>query len=47
MKTLLIGIAFVVGMLLSTQAFADNGGRCPNMTWKNGHYVCGDLANNS
>ena len=47
MKTLLASIAFVVGMVLCTQAFADNGdGRCPNMTWKNGHYVCGDLINN-
>ena len=47
MKTLLTCIAFVVGMVFCTQAFADNGGsRCPNMAFKNGHYVCGNLADN-
>jgi len=48
MKMLLTSVAFVVGMVLCTQAFADNGGaRCPNMVWKNGHYVCGEIENNS
>lgn len=48
MKSLLTGIAFVVGMVLCTQAFADNGsGRCPDMVWKNGHYVCGEFVDNS
>jgi len=48
MKTLLTGIAFVVGMVLATQAFAaEFGSHCPNSAWKNGHYVCGDIRNNS
>ena len=49
MKALLTGIAFAVGMVLATQAFAsdDLGNRCPHSGWQNGHYVCGDISNNS
>lgn len=48
MKTVIASIAFVVGMVLCSQAFADNGGtRCPNMVWKNGHYICGEIESNS
>ena len=47
MKTLLTGIAFVVAMVLCTQAFADNGwSKCPTVVFKNGHYVCGELGDN-
>ena len=47
MKMLVTGMAFVVGMILCTQAFAETGGaRCPNMVWKNGHYICGEIADN-
>jgi hypothetical protein len=46
MKAFLTGIAFAVGMVLTTQAFAsDNTSQCPHTTWKNGHYVCGDMRN--
>ncbi len=39
MKTLLVGIAFAIGMVFATQAFALP---CPNGngTWKDGNYVC-------
>jgi membrane-associated PAP2 superfamily phosphatase len=40
MKTLLIGIAFAVGMVLATQAFASDATDCPHIVWKHGHYVC-------
>jgi transketolase len=40
MKTLLIGIAFAVGMLLATQAFASEVTDCPHIVSKHGHYVC-------
>jgi hypothetical protein len=38
MKTLLVGIAFAIGMFFSSQAFALP--YCPNSTWQHGHYVC-------
>jgi len=48
MKTFLMGIAFAIGMVLATQALASvDGSQCPNGVWKNGHYVCGDLRDNS
>jgi hypothetical protein len=49
MKAFLAGIAFAVGMVLATQAFAyDNtSSRCPHSGWKNGHYVWGDPSDNS
>jgi hypothetical protein len=49
MKAFLTGIAFAVGMVLATQAFAsdDLGTRCSHFGWKNGHYVCGDISDNS
>ena len=48
MKALLTGIAFAVGMVLTTQAFAAvNSSQCPDGVMKNGHYVCGQVANNS
>jgi hypothetical protein len=37
MKTLLVGIALVIGMVLASQAFALP---CPNGTWQGGHYIC-------
>jgi hypothetical protein len=45
MKMLLVGIAFVVAMVFTAQAFAADLPDCPNVKWKNGHYVCGDEAN--
>jgi hypothetical protein len=40
MKTLLVGIAFTIGMTFASQAFALP--YCPNGTW-HGHYnVCAD-----
>ena len=48
MKALLAGIAFAIGMVLATQASAAlNNSQCPYGTWKNGHYVCGDMSSNS
>jgi hypothetical protein len=47
MKTLLIGIAFAIAMMFTTQAFATDLPDCPNVKWKNGHYVCGDVQANS
>jgi len=38
MKTLLVGIAFAMGMVFASQAFALP--YCPNHTWQNGHFVC-------
>jgi hypothetical protein len=40
MKPLLITIAFAVGMVLATQAFASDVTDCPHIVWKHGHYVC-------
>ena len=40
MKMLLAGIAFAIGVAFASQAFALP---CPNGTWQNGHYVCGEL----
>jgi hypothetical protein len=37
MKTLLVSIAFAIGLVFATQAFALP---CPNGTWQGGHYVC-------
>jgi hypothetical protein len=37
MKTLLVGVAFAIGMVFATQAFALP---CPNGTWQNGHFIC-------
>ena len=47
MKTLLVGIAFAIGMVFTSQAFATEMPDCPKGTLKNGHYVCGDLEANS
>ena len=48
MKALLTGIAFAVGMVLASQAFAaTTNSQCPNFVLKNGHYVCGDISDNS
>ena len=41
MKTLLVGIAFAIGMVFTSQAFAVP--YCPNSTWQHGHYVCGNF----
>ena len=38
MKTLLVGIAFAIGVVFASQAFALP--YCPNSTWQHGHYVC-------
>lgn len=41
MKTLLIGIAIAVGMLVATRAVAASElTDCPHIVWKHGHYVC-------
>jgi hypothetical protein len=40
MKTLLVGIAFAVGMVFASQAFASEVTDCPHIVWKHGHYVC-------
>jgi hypothetical protein len=37
MKTLLVGVAFAIGMVFASQAFALP---CPNGTWQNGHFIC-------
>ncbi len=49
MKALLASIAFAFGMVLATQAFAANTSysQCPNFVLKNGHYICGDIGENS
>ena len=39
MKTLLVGIALAVGMVLATQAFASDVTDCPHIVWTHGHYV--------
>jgi hypothetical protein len=39
MKTLIVGIAFAIGVAFATQAFALP---CPNGTWQ-GHYVCANF----
>jgi hypothetical protein len=38
MKTLLAGIAFAIGMVFASQAFALP--YCPHGMWQHGHYVC-------
>jgi hypothetical protein len=43
MKTLLVGIAFAMGMAFNSQAFATDLPDCPKGGWKHGHYVCGDI----
>jgi hypothetical protein len=45
MKALLVGIAFAMAIVFTSQAFATELPDCPNGKWKNGHYVCGDEAN--
>jgi hypothetical protein len=40
MKTVLMGIAFAIGLAFATQAFALP---CPNGTLQGGHYVCADF----
>jgi hypothetical protein len=40
MKTLLITIAFAVGMVLATQALASDVTDCPHIVWRHGHYIC-------
>jgi hypothetical protein len=47
MKTLLTAIAFVIAIVFTSQAFAADLPDCPKTTWKNGHYVCGDIEANS
>jgi hypothetical protein len=51
MKALLIDITFALAMLLgvvfASRAFAADGADCPHSGWKKGHYVCGDIQNNS
>jgi hypothetical protein len=37
MKMLLAGVAFAIGMVFASQAFALP---CPNGTWQGGHYAC-------
>jgi hypothetical protein len=44
MKTLLVGIAFAIGMLFASQAFAAELPDCPKGAWKHGHYICGDVS---
>ena len=40
MKTVLMGVAFAIGMVFASQAFALP---CPHGTWQGGHYVCADF----
>jgi hypothetical protein len=47
MKALLVGIAFAMAMILTCQAFATDLPDCPNVKWKKGYYVCGDVQANS
>jgi len=48
MKTLLTAVALVIAIVFTSQAFAaDLLPDCPKTTWKNGHYVCGDIDTNS
>ena len=49
MKALLTRVAFAVAVVLASQAFAANANdnRCTNYTLKNGHFVCGDMGDNS
>jgi hypothetical protein len=47
MKALLAGIAFAVAIVFTSQAFATGLPDCPNVKWKNGHYICGDIQANS
>jgi hypothetical protein len=46
-KTLLVGIAFAMAVCFISQAFASEVPDPPNGTWKNGHYVCGQVQTNS
>jgi hypothetical protein len=47
MKALLVGIAFAMAIVFTSQAFATGLPDCPNVKWKNGHYICGDIQVNS
>ena len=47
MKTLLTATAFVIAIVFTSQAFAADLPDCPKTTWINGHYVCGDIQDNS
>jgi hypothetical protein len=38
MKTLAVGVAFAIGMVFASQAFALP--YCPNGTWHGHYYVC-------
>jgi hypothetical protein len=38
MKTLLVGIAFAIGIVFASQAFALP--YCPNGNWQHGQFVC-------
>jgi hypothetical protein len=38
MKTLLVGVAFAMGMVFASQAFALP--YCPNGSWQNGQFIC-------
>jgi hypothetical protein len=44
MKALVLGIAFAVAIIFTSQAFAADLPDCPNVKWKHGHYIC-DEAN--
>jgi hypothetical protein len=37
MKMLLVGIAFAIGLVFASQAFALP---CPKGAWQHGHYMC-------
>jgi hypothetical protein len=41
MKILLVGIAFAVGMVFTSQAFALP--YCANGSWQHGYYICADF----
>jgi hypothetical protein len=47
MKALLLGVAFAIAMIFTSQAFATDLPDCPNAKFKRGHYVCGDVQANS
>ena len=47
MKTLLVGIIFIIAIFSTSQAFATDLPDCPNVKWKHGRYVCGDVQANS
>jgi hypothetical protein len=44
MKALLVGVAFAIVIIFTSQAFAAELPDCPNVQWRHGHYIC-DEAN--